>query len=329
MFPAVDRLRQRPQLEGAVGQPKRCLDAAPAEPQREQAFIGEALPVAGEAREVVDIDRLGGRHAPRRPIAEAAANTGFLQCAQVFLGMPRGDDVVAPVVHGGDAGEQRLGRRQQRAVIHVARRVDVADRRGGRKISVLRRVAGHVAEQRRPHVPMGVDQAGHQDEALAVDDLSAGRCQAGAHFGDLAVLHPHVAIGQVGRPGHHRHDIGVADHHMAAAGQVADRRRHRRIGRHRERTHAECRGAAEELPAMNRERVAHGHPPRPDVPALGAFLMVPGQTFKTTDLQDESSRDAESRRTNSRRTNLARTCRAGTASCRWERAHGFGPELGA
>src|ERR1700722_10139065 len=61
-----------------------------------------------------------------------------------------------------------------------------------------------------------------------------------------------------------------------------------------------------------------GRPPWPDAPALGAFLMVPEQTFKTTDFRDES-----------RRTNLARACRAGAASCRWERAHGFGPELGA
>ena len=57
---------------------------------------------------------------PLRPaIGEARAYAGLVERSEVALGIFAAADVVAPVVHRGHAGIDRLGRRQARALIHV------------------------------------------------------------------------------------------------------------------------------------------------------------------------------------------------------------------
>ena len=107
-------------------------------------------------------------------VGEARAQAGFAQGPQVRLGEFGAADVVAPVVDEGDAGIDRLGRGQPGALVHVVGLVKPAERCGGAEIAVLRLVAGHAAQQRVPHVPVGLDEARQHDHALALDHRAPG-----------------------------------------------------------------------------------------------------------------------------------------------------------
>ena len=114
------------------------------------------------------VDRLAER--------PAAAQAGVVDGAQVGLGMCAASDVVAPRMNAGDAGVQRLDRREPRARIHVLRAHRAGEARDCREETVLALVAGHAAEQRVPHMPVRIDEAGHHDSALRVDHRRA-RCR--------------------------------------------------------------------------------------------------------------------------------------------------------
>ena len=235
-----------------------ALHTAPSDPERQQPFVRQAGPVAVHAREVGDAERLGERRRTRRAIREAAAQSGLLHRPQVLDRVLVGHDVVAPIVHRRDAGVQRFGSGEQRAVIHVARRVDLAERRGHREIAVRAVVAGHVAQQRRPHVPMGIDQAGHDDEAAAVDDLRARRAEPSTDIDNHAVVDMNVTIRKVRLAGLHGHHVGIANDDIAARRQIGDRRRDRCVRSPSETMHgAERCNAAEKCTPTNVDISSH------------------------------------------------------------------------
>src|SRR5262249_24829787 len=101
----------------------------------------------------------------------ASADTDFGERADVRLRVRRAAHVVAPGMHEGHSGIDRLRGRESRALKDVIRIHLLAETRDGREIALLRLVAGETAVKRVPHMPMGLDQAGHDDHARAVDLL--------------------------------------------------------------------------------------------------------------------------------------------------------------
>ena len=66
------------------------------------------------------------------------------------------------------------------------------------------------------HMGVGVDQTGHEDAPLAVNDPRKGSGGLfGAHRGDLAALHRHKGVGENGAAGVHEYggDILKEDRH--------------------------------------------------------------------------------------------------------------------
>ena len=63
-----------------------------------------------------------------------------------------------------------------------------AEARHGREIALLGLVAGEAAIERVPHVPVGLDETGHDDHAVAVDPQAAAR-HVLADRDDVAVAH--------------------------------------------------------------------------------------------------------------------------------------------
>jgi len=105
---------------------------------------------------------------------------------------------------------------------------------------------------------VGVDQAGHDDEAPPFDDLRARRGQGGADVDDQSIVDVHVAIRQVRLAGLHRHHVGVADDDVAARRQIGDRRRDRRLGGHAQTMHcAEGCNAAEKCAPTDSDFAGH------------------------------------------------------------------------
>ena len=159
-------------------------------------------------------------------------------------------------MHGCDAGMQRLRRRQQGAVIHVARREDLAERGGHGKIAVLRIVARHITQQRRPHMPVSIDQARHDDEAARVDQLGSGSGEISTNVDDRAVVEMHIAAGNISLAGLHGHDIAAADENVSTRGQTGHGWRDH--GRCAPTKRTACGYCGKERPSMKMKRRGHG-----------------------------------------------------------------------
>jgi hypothetical protein len=115
--------------------------------------------------------------------------------------------VVTPVAESGGAAVDLIERTHQVADVDVVGAI------------VRRDAAAHVGEVLRqrpvgpdgpqgglPGVQVRIDQAGNDDPALQVDDVSACRLEVGARLCDDVVLDQHVdtfAVGAVGRHGDH------------------------------------------------------------------------------------------------------------------------------
>ncbi len=140
----------------------------------------------------------------------ARANTGHRQRVDIGLGMGEAAHIVAPGVHERHSGVDRLRRREPRALKNVVRVHLLAEARDRREIAVFGLVAGETAKQRVPHVPMGLDQPGHDDHAGAVD-LRPAALHVLADRDDLAVPDVHRTAGNIAQRAIHRHHIGVGD----------------------------------------------------------------------------------------------------------------------
>ncbi len=191
---------------------------APAHAERQQSSVGMARPVAVQPFQTGEVDRLGRGQPSRVRERESAAQPGLGERPQIGIGMLGAADIVTPVMHEGDAAVERFGRGQARAVIHVARQERLAQGRGGGKIAARGLVAGHAAQQRVPHMPMGLDQAGQRDHVPAVDHHRIRRGEAAADRDDRAVAQQDVAVGEVAERRIHGHHIGFADQQVAALG---------------------------------------------------------------------------------------------------------------
>src|SRR5205807_2377498 len=107
---------------------------APREAEAQEAFAGILVPLAVAALEILEIDRLRAGLALRRAVGEAPAQAGLAQRAQVGVRVIRAADVVAPVVHEGDAGVDRLRAAETRTLVHVIGGVGLAEIERGREV---------------------------------------------------------------------------------------------------------------------------------------------------------------------------------------------------
>ena len=163
--------------------------------------------------------RIGGL-ALRRPVGEARPDPGFAQRPEIFVGVFRSADVVAPVVDGGRAREDRLGSGEACALVHVARQVFLAQLAGGGEVAVLGPIPRHAAEERVPHVPVRLDQSREHDHPACVDHLRPRRFHARADCHDAPRAYVHAAVRNVHRSRLHGHHVAVADEILALRGQA-------------------------------------------------------------------------------------------------------------
>ncbi len=136
--------------------------------------------------------------------------------AGIRVGLERGLDrpvvrrELGPVHHGGDPGLERPEEPDERGRVQV-----VGPERGGRRPG---RGVAHAAEQRPPGVPVGVDEARHDDRVGGVDHLGVAGPDPLADLGHTAPVDQDVALAEVRRP--------VAEREHAAPSEQ-ELRRHR------------------------------------------------------------------------------------------------------
>ena len=185
----------------------------------------EAQPVVVEhaAGEGLEVRR--GRPLPRGLLDVAvgqhvAAGDGA-QRVDRGLRVLDGLQAVRPVHARGDARVERLGGGEQVARAHVLRAEVLAGLQVVPDEVLGERPVGAVAAHGRlPHVPVGVDHAGHDDAVTRVDLPGAlGHGEIGADGGDAVARDEHVGIGQhavLRVEGEHRaaaqHDRGLIRH---------------------------------------------------------------------------------------------------------------------
>jgi hypothetical protein len=89
--------------------------------------------------------------------------------------------------------------------------------------AVEREIAGRIMRQTAPdavpHVPVRLDEAGHQDHAGSIDHLGIVGWQLLGHGDNGAAAHQHVAAGKVAKCGVHGEDAGAADQ-ICTAGKI-------------------------------------------------------------------------------------------------------------
>jgi hypothetical protein len=118
---------------------------------------------------------------------------------------------VRPVDQRRDARVEALQRAGQVGRVDVLGPVE----RGERvehldEVVVERRVGGAAADRRLPGVPVGVDEAGHDEEALGLDDLGVG-ADVRLDRDDLAVLDEDIGVGKVAQLRVNRQDVASVD----------------------------------------------------------------------------------------------------------------------
>jgi hypothetical protein len=153
-------------------------------------------------------------------MGSSSAHAGVAHGGQLRVGVLGAAHVVRPVVHGGDAGAQRLREPKPDAAIAVlGRHVHAKPRRDG-EVAALADIAAHVrTQQTGPQVPVRVDEARHADDAAAVDDLCIVGIDRAADCDDHAVADAHVAWHEVAETGVHGQHGGAADDEGAARRQ--------------------------------------------------------------------------------------------------------------
>jgi hypothetical protein len=195
------------------------LDTAAGDPEVQQAVARALEALATHAQDVVEVDRLGPLRegAPRlrvagRAVREAPAHARLGHRLQGGVGVRGCLEVVLPGVHRGDAGVDGLGESEaDRGVGVVGREVRAVGEddivKVGREVAVARAAAQH----RRPHMAVGVDEAGHDDPAAGVEHLVGVAREVGPHRLDPCPVEQDVAARQRPEVVVHREDEGVRD----------------------------------------------------------------------------------------------------------------------
>ena len=135
------------------------------------------------------------------------------------VGKFRRDQVMRPIMNGGEAGIDRLGNRQPNAAGIVFWFENRADRFSETEIAHFGIVAGRIARRSAPHMPMSFDETRQGDHILAVDDFRTRRLNALADSNDRAVADMDIAIRHIAQLVVHRQDIGAADQKLAPRGK--------------------------------------------------------------------------------------------------------------
>ena len=168
--------------------------------------VGRPLPRAG-------LDVAVGEHEPAGHAAQRVDRR---------LGVLDGLQAVRPVDGGGHPGLEGVPGREQVAGVHVLRPERPAVLEVVPDEVLGERPVGAVAAHRGlPHVPVGVDHAGHHDAAGGVDLEGALRGgEPGADLGDAVVDDEHVGAGQHPVLVVHREHRAVAEQHRPAGGHL-------------------------------------------------------------------------------------------------------------
>ena len=253
------QLGERQQLAAAVDvQGDGRADLAPRGPvggierggegQRDELVLaGEIL--ATQPFDVAGILVLRPGRAGAVPVDRADAR--FLEAADRGVGVLGRVRDVRPVQQRGDPGVQRAPRAQEVAGVHVVGAVDPAGRRAdvAEVVRIEPAVGQDVAELSLPGVPVGIDEARHDDHGRRVD-LARRRPQIRPDRGDLAALDQHVGPVEVAQRGVHGEDHAALE--QDALARRAGRRRPRGAPRQRgaRRPRQQPRGAGtEKVPA--------------------------------------------------------------------------------
>ena len=131
--------------------------ASPKKAQRDQSVIRILTPVVMKTFDVRHVDALIGGNSAIRPIRPAAAQTGFLNRADILHGMIVAAHVVAVIANRGDTGINGFGRGQFGSAIHVDGLHRHAVTGSDGEVAVAGFVAGHGTQIGGPHVPVRVD----------------------------------------------------------------------------------------------------------------------------------------------------------------------------
>ena len=117
-----------------------------------------------------------------------------------------------PVENGCDASFHRAECAHQITGIHVfgpVMRTELALH--DLEIVAERGIRDDVAQNAFPHVPVGVDEPGHDDRAAGVDHLGVGRGEVRPHRGDLAAGDQHVGAFEIAHRWIKREHAAVLD----------------------------------------------------------------------------------------------------------------------
>ena len=120
---------------------------------------------------------------------------------------------VRPVEHAGHAGVDRAERADVVGGIDIVGRHLGAERALHDVAVVLQRaVRQHVAQEALPHVPVGIDEARHDDAVRGIDHLRVRRADVRLHRRDFLAFDQHVGLLEVA-------DGAVEREHAAALDQ--------------------------------------------------------------------------------------------------------------
>ena len=172
-------------------------DIARADAEREHAVVRH--PLALDAREPGEIHQLVVRHALRRAIGEASTDAHVAHGRELGIGMLGAAHVVRPVMHRGHARAEGFGDAEPDAAVAVLGHHELAQPIAHREVADRIDIGAHErTEERRPQVPVRVDDARHADHAVCVD-RSRPRIEPRPDRDDRAVAHMHVAAREIAR----------------------------------------------------------------------------------------------------------------------------------
>ena len=162
------------------------LDPARSDAERQQAR-GSAELLALHACDVVERQRLVLTGIAGIAVGEARAAADLAMHGKLGVGISRREQIMRPVVNGGDAGRNRLGEREPHATRIVLRGEQRTEHAAEWEIAGLLFFACHVARDRAPHMPVRLDESRAGNHRLAVNDL-CGR--AHSRFVPTATIAP-------------------------------------------------------------------------------------------------------------------------------------------